>query len=58
MVVVKCAWCGVVVETKGDETTEIQEITNSLCPVCEVRVENAEETDFIIPVEDTDSDSQ
>jgi hypothetical protein len=55
MVVVKCAWCGVVVETKGDETTEIQEITNSLCSVCEVRVENAEETDFIIPVEDTDS---
>jgi endogenous inhibitor of DNA gyrase (YacG/DUF329 family) len=58
MVVVKCAWCGAVVETKDDGTAEIHEINNSLCPVCEVRVENEEETDFIIPVEDTDSDSQ
>ena len=58
MVVVKCAWCGVVIETKGEGTTEIQEITNSLCLACEVRVENEEETDFIIPVGDTNSDSQ
>ena len=58
MVVVKCAWCGVVIETKADGNTETKEITNSLCPACEVRVENEEETDFIIPVEDTNSDSQ
>ena len=54
MVVVKCAWCGVVIVSMGDKT-QPEEISLTLCSACEVKVDNEESTDFIIPVKDTDS---
>lgn len=55
MIVAKCASCGAVMETKGDETTDLEEITHSLCPICEITIQEAEEPDFVIPIEDTDT---
>ncbi len=56
MVIVKCAWCGTVMETRGDQTKEVEETTtHSLCPICAINVQT-EQTGFIIPI-DSDPDS-
>ena len=56
MIVVKCAWCGAIVETKGDQTAEPEEV-GGLCSLCSVEVRDAEETDLIIEIEDDDPQS-
>jgi hypothetical protein len=52
MITIKCAWCGTVMEIRDDKTTEVEETAYSLCSVCQINVQT-EQTDFIIPIEDT-----
>lgn len=55
MLVTKCAWCGAVIETKGDASAEGDEISHSLCRVCEIEIKESEETDLIITVDESQS---
>jgi hypothetical protein len=58
MTIVKCASCGAVMEAIGEEATDRDEITQSLCPLCKVEVHPERETDFLIVVEEDDPGSR
>jgi hypothetical protein len=51
-VVSKCACCGAILETKGDETAGV-EVSHSLCQICKINIEDAKETDLIITIPDS-----
>ena len=51
-VVTQCACCGAILETKGDENAGV-EVSQPLCQVCKIHIEDAEETDLIITIPDS-----
>ena len=51
-VVTKCACCGAILETKGDETAGV-EVNHSLCQICRINIEETEEADLIITIPDS-----